>query len=311
MGDLIFFSFFTSSPHKMFSNKLYKASSSLNNGKYLISGVLPRYFSTSNVSNYNMIKVEKKDNIGIITLNRPKALNALCNELMLEVVEATQAFDNDSDVGCMILTGSEKAFAAGADIKEMQELSFMDTYKHNMFSGWENVSRIRKPIIAAVNGYALGGGCELAMMCDMIIAGESARFGQPEIKIGTIPGMGGTQRLTRAVGKSKAMHMCLTGDMITGEDAVASGLAAKVVPSEELLAEAEKTAGKIAALSKPAVMMAKEAVNKSFELTLAEGTHLERRLFHATFASKDQKEGMRAFSEKRNPNWSDEQNNVI
>ncbi|CAE7891294.1 echs1, partial [Symbiodinium sp. KB8] len=211
---------------------------------------------------------------------------------------ATVEFDADPEVGAMVITGSEKAFAAGADIKEMSSRKFIDVYKHNMFAQWANLMQIKKPVIAAVNGFALGGGCELAMMCDIILAGDKAKFGQPEIKLGTIPGCGGTQRLIRAVGKSKAMYLCLTGDMITAEEAERAGLVAKVVPADQLMDVAMETAKKIAGFSKPVTAMCKEAVNASYEMTLAEGIHFERRLFHTTFATEDQKEGMAAFVEK-------------
>ncbi|KAJ3339647.1 putative enoyl-CoA hydratase, mitochondrial [Entophlyctis luteolus] len=225
---------------------------------------------------------------------------------MRDLNDALRAFDVDESVGAMVLTGSEKAFAAGADIKEMKDLEFVKNYKHNFLSDWTGITSIRKPIIAAVNGFALGGGCEVAMMCDMIYAGDKARFGQPEIKLGTIPGAGGTQRLTGLIGKSKAMHLILTGDTITAQEAEAAGLVAKIFPAESLVDEAVKSAEIIAGYSLPSVMMAKEAVNKSLELGLAEGLHLERRLFQATFATKDQKEGMAAFAEKRAPNFTHE-----
>jgi enoyl-CoA hydratase len=254
---------------------------------------------------YEQILTEKKDAVGIITLNRPKALNALCATLIKELGRALDDMEADDAIGAIVLTGSEKAFAAGADIKEMAGKSFMDVYLQNFITeGWERVTTCRKPVIAAVAGYALGGGCELAMMCDFIIAADTAKFGQPEITIGTIPGAGGTQRLTRFVGKSKAMEMCLTGRLMDAEEAERAGLVSRVVPAEELLGDALKSAGKIANLSRPVVLMAKECVNRSYETTLAEGIRFERRVFHSTFATDDQKEGMAAFAEKRTPKWT-------
>jgi enoyl-CoA hydratase len=253
---------------------------------------------------YENILVEKRGAVGLITLNRPKALNALCAALIEELGAAVEDLEADEAIGCILVTGSERAFAAGADIKEMQSKAYMDTFLGDFLTkGCQRLSSARKPTLAAVSGYALGGGCELAMMCDMIIAAESARFGQPEITIGTIPGLGGTQRLTRAVGKSLAMYMCLTGEMIDAETALRAGLVAKVVPDEALLDEAVKIAEKVAGLSRPAVMMCKEAVNRAYESSLAEGVLFERRLFQSTFALEDQKEGMGAFVEKRNANW--------
>ncbi|HBM12695.1 MAG TPA: enoyl-CoA hydratase [Rhodospirillaceae bacterium] len=254
---------------------------------------------------YEQILTEKKDAVGIITLNRPKALNALCATLIKELGRALDDMEADDAIGAIVLTGSEKAFAAGADIKEMADKSFMDVYLQNFITeGWERVTTCRKPVIAAVAGYALGGGCELAMMCDFIIAADTAKFGQPEITIGTIPGAGGTQRLTRFVGKSKAMEMCLTGRLMDAEEAERAGLVSRVVPAEELLGDAIKTATKIANLSRPVVLMAKECVNRSYETTMAEGIRFERRVFHSTFATDDQKEGMAAFAEKRTPKWT-------
>ena len=256
---------------------------------------------------YETILTETRGRVALITLNRPKALNALCAQLMEELGHAIDAFENDSNIAVIILTGSEKAFAAGADIKEMQSKTYMDVYKEDFITAsWERIASCRKPIIAAVSGYALGGGCETAMMCDMIIASDTAQFGQPEITIGTIPGAGGTQRLTRFVGKSKAMDMCLTGRMMNAEEAERSGLVARVVPADQLLDEAFKVAEKIASFSLPVTMMVKDAVNQAYESTLAEGVHFERRLFHSTFALKDQKEGMQAFIDKRKPDFKDE-----
>ena len=253
---------------------------------------------------YDNIEIESRGHVGIVRLNRPKALNALCDALIKELGSALDDFEADENIGCIVLTGSEKAFAAGADIKEMAEKSYMDAYLSDFItSGWERVTTCRKPVIAAVAGYALGGGCELAMMCDFIIAAENARFGQPEITIGTIPGAGGTQRLTRFVGKSKAMEMVLTGRMMGAEEAERAGLVSRVVPVEELVDEAVKVADTICDLSRPIVMLAKESVNRAYEPTLNEGVRFERRLFHSTFATHDQKEGMVAFVEKRQPDF--------
>nr|XP_057914318.1 enoyl-CoA hydratase, mitochondrial isoform X1 [Doryrhamphus excisus] len=257
---------------------------------------------------YEYIMVEKRGenkNVGLIQLNRPKALNALCDGLMKELGQALDTLERDRDVGAIVLTGSDRAFAAGADIKEMQNLTFQKCYGGNFLSHWTRVSTVKKPVIAAVNGFALGGGCELAMMCDIIYAGEKAQFGQPEILLGTIPGAGGTQRLTRAVGKSLAMEMVLTGDRISAQEAKQSGLVSKICPVDQLVSEAVKCGEKIAANSKLVSAMAKEAVNAAFELTLAEGNHFEKRLFHATFATDDRKEGMTAFVEKRKANFQD------
>ena len=248
---------------------------------------------------YETLIVEVRGRVAIVTLNRPQALNALNSTVMEELRQALAGFQKDGDVGAVVLTGSEKAFAAGADIKEMQSLDFVDAYLGDFISGWEDVAGFRKPMIAAVSGFALGGGCELAMMCDFIIASSTAKFGQPEITLGVIPGMGGSQRLTRAVGKAKAMDLCLTGRMMDAAEAERSGLVARVVEPERLLDEAIAAAEKIAAFSAPAVLMAKESVNRAFELTLAEGLRFERRLFHSLFATEDQKEGMAAFAEKR------------
>jgi enoyl-CoA hydratase len=251
------------------------------------------------MSLYETILVETRERVGLITLNRPRALNALNLQVMTELVAALAAFDADAGIGCIVLTGSEKAFAAGADIKEMQARSFQEMYAADWFGGWDAVSRIRKPIIAAVSGFALGGGCELAMMCDFILAADTAKFGQPEIKLGVIPGMGGSQRLTRAVGKAKAMEMCLTGRLMDAEEAERAGLVARIVPAAGLFDDALATAATIAGMSLPAAIMAKEAVNRAFEVTLTEGVRFERRVFHSAFALDDQKEGMAAFVAKR------------
>jgi enoyl-CoA hydratase len=254
--------------------------------------------------NYDNILVETRGAVGLITLNRPKALNALCDALMRELGRALDAFEADAAVGAVVITGSEKAFAAGADIKEMQGRSFVDVFLSDFVTdAWERITTCRKPIVAAVAGFALGGGCELAMMCDTIIAAESARFGQPEITLGIIPGAGGSQRLTRLVGKAKAMDMILTGRMMDAAEAERSGLASRIVANDKLVEEAVKIAAQIAALSRPAVLAAKEAVNRAYETTLAEGVRHERRLFHALFATSDQKEGMAAFVEKRKPKF--------
>jgi len=249
----------------------------------------------------NTIIVDQKGRVGLITLNRPQALNALNAELMMEVVTAAETFDRSADIGCILLTGSAKAFAAGADIKEMSSQSYMDMYLNDWFSAWDRFANLRTPIIAAVAGFALGGGCELAMMCDFILAADTAKFGQPEIKLGVMPGMGGSQRLTRAIGKAKATEMCLTGRMMGAEEAERSGLAARVIPAAELLDEALKTATTIAEMSKSAAMMTKETIARAYESTLREGLLYERRIFHSMFATDDQKEGMAAFIEKRPP----------
>lgn len=251
---------------------------------------------------HEMILVEIQGRVGLITLNRPKALNALCDQLMTELGEALRGFDADPAVGAIVVTGSEKAFAAGADIKEMKDREFPAVYLDDFIGKrWEDVLRIRKPVVAAVAGFALGGGCELAMMCDLILAADNAKFGQPEITLGIIPGAGGSQRLTRAIGKSKAMEMILTGRMMDAVEAERANLVSRVVPVADLLPEALKLAEKIASLSAPSVAMAKEAVNAVFETTLHEGVRLERRLFQSLFATEDQKEGMAAFAEKRKP----------
>ncbi len=254
---------------------------------------------------YQNIVVEARGPVGLITLNRPKALNALNAALIVELGKALDDFEASAEIGAIVLTGSEKAFAAGADIKEMKDQTFIDAYVGDFITkGWERITTCRKPVIAAVAGYALGGGCEVAMMCDFIIAADTAKFGQPEITLGTIPGAGGTQRLTRAVGKAKAMEMVLTGRMMDAIEAERSGLVSRVVPAADLVEEAVKAATTIAKLSQPIVMMAKEAVNRAFEATLSEGIRFERRMFHATFATEDQKEGMNAFAEKRQPNFA-------
>src|SRR3954462_8859632 len=248
---------------------------------------------------FETILVETRGKVGLITLNRPQALNALNSMLVGEVNAALDGFEADPTVGCVVVTGSEKAFAAGADIKEMAGLQYPQTYLDDFITSWDRVAARRKPIIAAVAGFALGGGCELAMMCDIILAADTAKFGQPEIKLGVIPGAGGTQRLTRAIGKAKAMDLCLTGRMMDAAEAERSGLVARIVPAASLLDEAMKAAETIASMSLVAVMTAKEAVNRAFETTLAEGIRFERRTFQALFATHDQKEGMAAFVEKR------------
>ena len=253
---------------------------------------------------YEHILVESRGAVGLVTLHRPEALNALCAELIEELAAALDVFEANGSIGAIVLTGSDKAFAAGADIKEMSGRSYMDVYLSDFITvGWERVSTVRKPIIAAVAGYALGGGCEMAMMCDYIIAADTARFGQPEITIGAIPGAGGTQRLPRFIGKAKAMDMCLTGRMMDADEAERSGLVSRVVPAAELLDEAVKSAAKAAAMSRPIAMMVKESVNRAYETTLAEGVLFERRTFHSVFATEDQKEGMQAFVEKRKPDF--------
>ena len=253
------------------------------------------------MTDYETILLDRRGRTGWITLNRPKALNALNLQLMHEVIDAAFALDRDPEVGCLVITGSEKAFAAGADIKEMQGKDYMDMFLNDWVGAWDRLGQVRKPIIAAVSGFALGGGCELAMLCDILLAADTAKFGQPEIKLGVIPGMGGSQRLTRAVGKAKAMEMCLTGRTMGAEEAERAGLVSRIVPAEGLLADALATAETIAAMSTPSVLMAKEAVNRAFESSLAEGVRFERRLFHSAFATADQKEGMAAFAEKRPP----------
>ncbi|QHE68713.1 enoyl-CoA hydratase [Rhodococcus sp. WAY2] len=253
------------------------------------------------MTDFETILLDRKGRVGIITLHRPKALNALNSQLMGEVVAAVDELDKDAEIGAILITGSDRAFAAGADIKEMQPKSYMDVYLDDFFSAWDKVAAARTPTIAAVAGYALGGGCELAMLCDILIAADTAKFGQPEIKLGVIPGIGGSQRLTRAVGKAKAMELCLTGRNMDAEEAERAGLVSRIVPAADLLDEALQTATTIADMSLPVAMMAKEAVNRSFETTLTEGIRFERRVFHSTFATEDQKEGMTAFVEKRPP----------
>jgi enoyl-CoA hydratase len=255
------------------------------------------------VTDYENILVEQTGRVGVITLNRPQALNALSSGLLADVVAAATEFDLDPDIGAIVVTGSTRAFAAGADIKEMSSQSFIDMYLTNWFAGWDRLASVRTPLIAAVAGHALGGGCELALLCDFIIAADTAKFGQPEIKLGVIPGIGGSQRLTRAVGKAKAMEMILTGRTIDAVEAERAGLVARVVPAADLFDDAMATAGAIAAMSLPIAMMAKEVVNAAFEAQLAAGIQFERRVFHSTFATEDQKEGMLAFIEKRNPRF--------
>ena len=251
---------------------------------------------------YECILTETDGAVGVITLNRPDALNAFNSQLMDEVTDALRGFEANDEIGCLVVTGSEKAFAAGADIKEMAEKSYMEVFKEDFITAnWETAAKCRKPIIAAVAGYALGGGCEFAMMCDFILAADNAKFGQPEITIGAMPGAGGTQRMARFIGKSKAMEMCLTGRMMDAEEAERCGLVSRIVPKDELREEAIKVAKQIASLSRPIVMMTKEAVDRAFETTLSEGVRFERRLFHSVFATEDQKEGMAAFVEKRKP----------
>jgi len=255
---------------------------------------------------YETIIVENRDRVGVIKLNRPNALNALNGQLIAELTQALDAFEEDADIGCIVITGNDKAFAAGADIKEMQAKSYMQAYKEDFISKWDRVGRCRKPVVAAVAGFALGGGCELAMMCDIIIAADTAKFGQPEIKLGVMPGSGGTQRLIRQVGKSKAMEMCLTGRMMDAVEAERANLVSRVVPAAALLSEALKTAQSIAAMSLPIAMMTKESINRAYETPLAEGIRFERRVFHSQFAVADQKEGMAAFVEKRQANFRHE-----
>ena len=270
-------------------------------GGFVAGGSTVRYNSSSLKDSYDNILVDKQeeDGVALITLNRPKALNALSDALLADVMHATAALDIDPSIGCMVLTGSKKAFAAGADISEMKSKSFEDVYGSDMFSEWQVLSLLQKPILAAVSGFCLGGGCEVAMMCDLMVCSESAKFGQPEINLGIIPGAGGTQRLTRAIGKSKAMYMNLTGEFISAEEAYRSGLVAKVFEDDALVDETLKIAKTIASKGRYSVQAAKEAVNAADNLGLDEGLRLERRLFHSLFATEDQKEGMAAFLEKR------------
>ena len=256
------------------------------------------------MADYETLLVEKRGRVTLITLNRPKALNALNAKVLDELLHALAAFDADDGQGCAVLTGSEKAFAAGADIKEMQAMGFAEMYGTNHFAGWEQFARTRKPVIAAVAGYALGGGCEVAMMCDFILAADTAKFGQPEIKLGVAPGMGGSQRLTHAVGKAKAMEMVLTGRMMDAEEAERAGLVSRVIPAADLVEEAVKTAATIADMAPLAVVANKEMVNAAFETTLTQGVQFERRLFNGLFGTQDQKEGMAAFVEKRPGQWT-------
>jgi enoyl-CoA hydratase len=256
----------------------------------------------SEQQNYQNILVERRGAVGVVTLNRPAALNALNAALISELAAALDGLEADGAIGAIVLTGNEKAFAAGADVKEMVSKSYPETYCEDFITrGWERIAQCRKPVIAAVGGFALGGGCEIAMMCDIVVAADTARFGQPEITLGTIPGAGGTQRLTRFVGKAKAMDLCLTGRMMDAAEAERAGLVSRTVPAAELLPEAMKVAERVAAMSRPIAMMVKEAVNRAYETTLAEGVRFERRLFHSTFATEDQKEGMAAFIDKRKP----------
>jgi len=261
----------------------------------------------SDIPGHRNLLVERRGAVGIVTLNRPQALNALNAALISELASALDDLETDAGIGAIVLTGSEKAFAAGADVKEMVTKSYPEIYVEDFITiGWERVAQCRKPVVAAVAGFALGGGCEIAMMCDIIIAADNARFGQPEITLGTIPGAGGTQRLARFVGKAKAMDLCLTGRMMDATEAERAGLVSRVVPATELLAEAVKVAERVASMSRPIAMMVKESINRAWETTLTEGVRFERRLFHATFATEDRKEGMTAFIEKRKPTFRDE-----
>ncbi|EDQ91374.1 uncharacterized protein MONBRDRAFT_18132 [Monosiga brevicollis MX1] len=271
--------------------------------------MVTRRLMSASAGTFNNILVERtgsNNQVGVITLHRPKALNALCDDLMTEMNTVLDDFEANSDVRTIVITGHGKSFAAGADIKEMADRDFIGVYSGNFLSHWDRVTRCTKPVIAAVNGFAFGGGCELAMMCDIIYASSSAKFGQPEIKLGTIPGAGGTQRLTRAIGKSKAMELVLTGDHISASEAERIGLVSKVFEGDQLLPETIKLAERIGAFSQPVLQMAKEAVNKSQELSLAEGLHLEKRLFHSSFATADRREGMKAFAERRAAEFKDE-----
>ena len=254
---------------------------------------------------YETIRVETQGRVGLITLDRPKALNALNRQLAAELQQAVAAFDADRNIGCVVVAGSDRAFAAGADIREMAEKTYPDVFMDDFFASWDLFAAHRKPILAAVAGFALGGGCELALMCDLLIAADNAKFGQPEIKLGVMPAIGGSQRLTRAIGKAKAMDLCLTGRMMDAEEAERAGLVSRIVPAANLLEEALKIAEIIAAKSLPSLMMTKEAVDRAFEASLSEGLRFERRMFQAMFATHDQKEGMAAFVEKRDPKFSD------
>jgi len=272
----------------------------------LVNILRRRFLSTAAASPaFQYLTVEKhaEKRIALVRLNRPKQLNALCDDLVHELNACTKALDQDEQVGCLVLTGSERAFAAGADIKEMRPRGWVDSLTKNALAHWADLTKIQTPIIAAVNGFALGGGCELAMMCDIVLAGDDAVFGQPEITLGTIPGCGGTQRLTRVVGKSKAMELILTGDRINAQQAKDLGLVSHVYPKAELLEKALAMAQKIASFSKPIAQIAKESVNTAYETSLAEGIHFERRMFHASFGTKDREEGMSAFEQKRKPSW--------
>jgi enoyl-CoA hydratase len=271
-----------------------------------LSLVAPRFMSTGTYSHLLVETRGEKKNIGFIQLNRPKALNALCDGLMDELKRVLDVYEQDSNISCVVLTGSDRAFAAGADIKEMLPLTYQQVYKGSFLSGWNRVADFKKPIIAAVNGFALGGGCELAMMCDIIYAGDKAQFGQPEINLATIPGSGGTQRLTKSIGKSKTMELVLTGNKMSAVEAQAAGLVSKVFPADKVVEESIKLAERISQQSPIIVRMAKEAVNAALELPLHEGLKYEKKLFHQTFATVDRKEGMAAFSEKRAPNFRDE-----
>ena len=266
--------------------------------------MVPRSFAQFSTTYENVI-VDKQDNgVALVTLNRPKALNALCHALFEDLHGAMTTLDKDPEVKAIVLTGSLKAFAAGADIKEMKDRTFPDTYMTDMLTWWDQLSALKTPLIGAVNGFALGGGSELAMICDILIAGDTAKFGQPEVNLGTIPGMGGTQRMTRAIGKSRAMELCLTGDMMGAEEAAMRGLVSRVVPADELVAEAIAIGVKIAKKSTPTIAMAKECVNQAEEQSLSQGLRFERVMFQATFATNDQTEGMNAFAEKRKPTWT-------
>jgi enoyl-CoA hydratase len=258
----------------------------------------------SEIADYNTILVERRERVAVITLNRPEALNALNLEMMNEVTSACINLDGDRDVGCIVITGSAKSFAAGADIKEMEPHSYQDMYEADWFAGWDALTGVRTPMIAAVAGYALGGGCELAMLCDTIIAADTAKFGQPEVRLSVMPGIGGSQRLTRLVGKSKAMDLCLTGRTMDAQEAERAGLVARLVPAADLFEEAIAMAVTIASMSKPVTMMITESIDRAYETSLTEGVRFERRLFHATFATNDQKEGMSAFIGKRPPQFT-------